>query len=330
MGKIKLLLNVGTCFSATSPFHYTVSLDHKCVWTGHTKESQYLYYMMSGKDSIRLNPEKMVKGMPDIPKDKPDDWYQKHLSAFWDEIAQKGLKPDILGVHSEYIGDKWTQEEVDEFFRSSLSIEKYIRYYKKHWENVKGIYEWVGDFSNQGAVLSIPFMYSIRDELLDTFDIKVTMQFRDPVRRLFSAANKNVKLGYYPDKTPIEVMYQWLGGAFEPNAYYSSIYRRHAQIWGKENVKAIVMEDFWNPDNKKEQLAELSDFMDYKFTKIHRNVYYPDMGSKAPKYEYLGDQFSSDFTDLTDDQYKKCFELMKEVYTEYKKTFGYLPDAWGK
>ena len=55
MGKIKLLLNVGTCFSATSPFHYTVSWDHKCVYTGHTKEHMYLFNMMVGEDNIRMD-----------------------------------------------------------------------------------------------------------------------------------------------------------------------------------------------------------------------------------------------------------------------------------
>ena len=330
MEKIKLLMNVGTCFSATSPFHYTVSWDHKCVWSGHTKEPQYLYNMWEGKSQIREDCVVMCKGLPDIPKDQPNKWYEQRLSNLRKEISDKGQKPEILGVHSEYIEGKWTSDEINEFFRSSLSIEKYIRYWTRHWERIKGIYEWVGDFSNQSAVLPVDFMMSIRDQLLEHFDIKVTMQFRDPVRRLFSAANKNVKLGYYPDGEPIDVMYQWLSGTFEPNAYYSQIYERHAQVWGAENVKAIVMEEFWNPDNKKEQLAELSDFLNYKFTKIHRNVYYPDMGKDAPRYEHLGDQYSSDFVNLTEDQYKKCFDLMKEVYIEYEKTFGYVPHEWGK
>ncbi len=309
MGKVKLLLNVGTCFSATSPFHYTVSWDHKCVFNGHCKEHQYLYHMMAGSKQLRAE-------RPDKTRPKPNR-------------AKKQGKPDILTQHSEYIVGKWTQEQYDEFFRSPMSIDKYIQYYLRHWENVKGEYEWVGDFSNQSALLSIPFMASIRDQLLEHFDVKVTMQFRDPVRRLFSVANKCVKNKEY-DITPIQVMYQWLSGAFEPNAYYSTIYRRHAQIWGKENVKAIIMEDFHNPDNKKEQLEMLSDFFDYKFIKIHENVYYPDMGSNPPKLDWLSDQYSSDIVDITDDQYKKCRQLMNQVYKEFGKTFGSIPDEWGK
>ncbi len=307
MGKIKLLLNVGTCFSATSPFHYTVSWDHKCVYTGHAKEHMYLSNMMSGEDNIRM----------DGKRPKPD-------------VAKKRKKPDLLTHLSPYVVGKWTKEEENRFFYDSLSIENYIWYYKKHWENCKHDYEWVGDFSNQNAILSIPFMMTIKDSLLEHFDVKVTMQFRDPVRRLFSVANKCVKRNEFGDKTPIEVMYQWLSGAFEPNAYYSSIYRRHATIWGAENVKAIIMEEFWNPDNEKEQLEQLSDFLEYKFTKVHENVYYPDMGSNPPKYEYLSDQYNSDKVDITDDQYKQCRRLMDQVYKEFKKTFGYIPDEWGK
>ena len=307
MGKVKLLLNVGTCFSATSPFHYTVSWDHNCVWTGHVKESQYLHYMEAGR--------KTIKGARGGNKLKQ---------------ATGGGKPDVLTFKSPHIVGKWTEEQEDEFFRSSLSIEKYIAYYLRHWENVKDIYHCLGDFSNQSAVLSIPFMLTIRDQLLEHFDVKVTMQFRDPVRRLFSVANKQVKNGEYPNMTPIQVMYQWLSGRFEPNAHYSTIYRKHAQIWGAENVKAIIMEEFWNPDREKEQLGQLSDFLEYNFTKVHENVYYPDMGSNPPKYEYLGDQWCSDKVDITDEQYKQCFSLMKQVYSEFNKTFGYIPDEWGK
>tara|TARA_B100000131_G_scaffold156731_1_gene152052 strand:+ start:221 stop:1144 length:924 start_codon:yes stop_codon:yes gene_type:complete len=307
MGKIKLLLNTGTCFSATSPFHYTVSWDHKCVYTGHTKEHMYLFNMMMGEDNIRM----------DGKRPRPD-------------VAKKRKKPDLLTHLSPYVLGKWTQEEENRFFQDSLSIENYIWYYKKHWENCKHDYEWVGDFSNQNALLSIPFMQTIRDQLLEHFDIKVTMQFRDPIRRLFSVANKCVKNNEYPNMTPIQVMYQWLSGRFEPNAYYSSIYRRHALIWGVENVRAIVMEELWNPDTQKQELEYLSDFLGYNFTKVHENVYYPDMGSNPPKYEYLSDQYNSDKVDITDDQYKTCARLMKSVYAEFEKTFGYVPDEWNK
>jgi hypothetical protein len=307
MKKVKLLLNVGTNFSATSPFHYTVSWDHKCVYTGHKKESAYLHNLMCG--------------------DKPlcQDANIKNPIIF----KNPAIKPHRISLKSKYIDGKWTKAEESQFFQETLSIDNYISYYLKHWENCKHDYEWVGDFCNQNALLSIPFMLSIRDKLLEHFDIKITMQFRDPVRRLFSVANKWVKNGKYPNMTPIQVMYEWLSGAFEPNAYYSSIYRKYCQVWGAENVRAIIMEELWNPETQKQELAYLSDFLDYNFTKVHENTYYPDMGSNYPKYEHLNDQWS-DIVDITDEQYKTCAKLMKSVYAEFQKTFGYLPDEWNK
>ena len=43
MSKPTLLMNVGTAWSATSPLHYTLSLDHKYAHTGLCKENWYLY-----------------------------------------------------------------------------------------------------------------------------------------------------------------------------------------------------------------------------------------------------------------------------------------------
>ena len=54
------------------------------------------------------------------------------------------------------------------------------------------------------------------------------------------------------------------------------------------------------------------------------------MGANAPRYKYLGDQFSSDVVDMTDELYEMCFSHMSEIYSDFKKTFGYMPDEWGK
>ena len=319
MGKVKLLLNVGTCFSATSPLHFTLSLDNKCVYTGHVKEHAYLLNLMVDKPINRFSSENLV---PD-KRPKPD-------------IVKKGRKPEILTHRSKYIVGNWTKEEESKFFYEKLSIDNYIAYYLKHWENCKHDYEWVGDFSNHNAHLSIPFMQSIKDKLLEHFDVKITMIFRDPVRRLFSIANAQtntsgiVNNDQYKKCTPIQVMYKWLSDRLEPQAYYSSIYRKYAQIWGDDNVRAIVMEDLWDPDTQKQELEYLSDFLNYKLTKVHENVYFPDMGSNPPRYEYLIDQWSSDWMNITNDQYKNCAKIMKPIYTEFQKTFGYIPDKWRK
>jgi len=53
-----LLLNVGTCFSATTPLWYTLSLDNRYVHTGHVKEHGYLCGLYT-KDSNYV--KKLVK-----------------------------------------------------------------------------------------------------------------------------------------------------------------------------------------------------------------------------------------------------------------------------
>ena len=318
MEKVKLLLNVGTCFSATSPFHFTVSLDNKCVFTGHKKESAYLVNLMYEK------PNRFISGnFAPVKRSKPNN-------------VPKGRKPEELTHRSKYIVGKWTEEEESQFFYEKVSIENYIAYYLKHWENCKDDYEWVGDFSNHNSFLSITFMQSIKEKLLEHFDVKITMQFRDPVRRLFSKANAQTNpkhqgySGQYPNMTPIQVMYKWLSGRFESQSFYSSLYRKYCQVWGVENVRAIVMEELWNPDTQKQELSHLSDFLGYKLTKVHENVYYPDMGNNPPKYDYLIDQWSSDWKNITNDQYSVCAKLMKSVYVDFQKTFGYIPEAWMK
>ena len=62
----------------------------------------------------------------------------------------------------------------------------YISYYYKVWEHVKSEYSSVGDFSNTFAAMDESFLEIIRDDILNAFDLKITIIFRDPVRRLYA------------------------------------------------------------------------------------------------------------------------------------------------
>ena len=114
-----------------------------------------------------------------------------------------------------------------------------------------------------------------------------------------------------------------VGGRLEPNAYYSDIYRRHIEVWGKDNVHPIIMEEFWAGDTK-----PLENFLDFPLPNIHENVYYPDMGSKAPHYEYLKDQWQSDTEDITKEMYEYCLGKIKYIYNEFVSEYGRMPKAW--
>tara|TARA_B100000925_G_C21561947_1_gene283990 strand:- start:65 stop:337 length:273 start_codon:yes stop_codon:yes gene_type:complete len=89
------------------------------------------------------------------------------------------------------------------------------------------------------------------------------------------------------------------------------------------------MEQFWNPERQTEQCERLSRFLDYKITKIHENVYVPDLGTKAPHYEALKDQWGSDFEDITPELYEWSKKYLGFIYDEWKEYFGYLPREWG-
>ena len=52
------------------------------------------------------------------------------------------------------------------------------------------------------------------------------------------------------------------------------------------------------------------------------------MGSNAPKYDYLRDQWESDIEDLTESDIKKSMNYMKHFYDNFENYFGYIPLSW--
>lgn len=302
---IKLLLSAGTAFSASSPFHYTLCWDNRYAHTGHCKEHQYLYRLEKNADMCINN------------LDKSGAKNEKRIKRLESGYTNK---PTLLTVDSKYIKGLWTKEEENNFFHSNLSIDKYIKYYRKHWENIKHDYQAVADFSNHNADLSKEFLLSIKDSILEYFDVKVTIIARDPVRRAFSAYNRHV------NKNPRESIEfnEW-----DQYIDYSRIYKNHSSVWGKDNVRLVVMEELDNPVTQKQELSYLSDFLNYDILKVHENVYYPNMGSNHPKHKYLQDQYS-DTQDIDQIMYDYCVQKRRDIYIEFQKTFGYIPNEWGK
>ena len=81
------------------------------------------------------------------------------------------------------------------------------------------------------------------------------------------------------------------------------------------------MEEFWeNPKG-------LSEFLDFPITKVHENVYWPERGSNAPKYDYLKDQWS-DEEDISQESLDMAKKKMSNIYHDFNECFGYIPDAW--
>ena len=281
MTKPTLLLNVGTAWSASSPLHYTLSLDNKYAHTGVCKENWYLY-------NLQENTNKQFSA--DKRNFKPPETTDKH---------------------------NWR------ILEGKRSIDTYIEYYNSLWEHVKDDYAAVADFCNLNVLLTEEFMQSIKDKLLENFDVKITMIFRDPIRRFFSTCNVNLII----DDDPIETIKYCVRGEMEQNVYYSRIYRKYKNVFGEDKVHMIVMEELWSDYGK---MIDLSNFLDFPLTKLHENAYFPEMGTKAPHYQYLEDQWGSDKVDMDEETYNYCLEHMDHVYSDFAKTFGRIPANWGE
>tara|TARA_Y100001938_G_C8032540_1_gene401461 strand:+ start:28 stop:987 length:960 start_codon:yes stop_codon:yes gene_type:complete len=312
-----LLISAGTAFSASSPLHYTLCWDNQYAHTGATKENMYLYALMT-------HPGQKYRSKRDLKRKL-------------EKGKGNSYKPEILSSQSKYCL-QMPQEYLYEFFCEGTSIENYIKYYLRHWDIIKNDYKAVADFSNQNAVLSEGFLREIKPKLLEYFDVKIVMVFRDPIRRLWSVCNKvaqtsrkSIPLGktFYTqcesDDTPYTLFRKWVSGELEPNAMYSNIYSKYKNVWGEENVHMVVMEEFWSGKTQ-----PLSDFLDFPIDTVHENVYWPDKGSKAPHYEHLKDQWISNTHDLDLETWKFARENIDWVYKDFERTFGYIPDEWGK
>ena len=281
MTKPTLLLNFGTAWSASSPLHYTLSLDNKYAHTGICKENWYLY-------NLQENTNKQFSA--DRRNFKPLETTDKH---------------------------NWR------ILEGKRSIDTYIEYYNSLWEHVKNDYAAVADFCNLNVLLTEEFMQSIKDKLLENFDVKITMIFRDPIRRFFSTCNVNLII----DDDPIKTIKYCVRGEMEQNVYYSRIYRKYKNVFGEDKVHMIVMEELWSDYGK---MIDLSNFLDFPLTKLHENAYFPEMGTKAPHYQYLEDQWGSDKVDMDEETYNYCLEHMDQVYSDFAKTFGRIPANWGE
>lgn len=310
-----LLLNVGTCFSATTPLWYTLSLDNRYVHTGHVKEHGYLCGLYT-KDSNYV--KKLVKKGERIKKMRNKSRMLTYMKKMDSKEFRKTHRPLVITMWSEFI-----KNNGEILFSGDITLQKYIDYYLEHYSNVKNDYVGVADFSNGSAELSKKFINDISGKLLENFDVKVTMIFRDPVRRLFSAANAiSQNIGH---RDPVNMIKVWVKGKMEDNVYYTDIYKKWSSVFGKERVHMIVMEEFWAGKTQ-----PLSNFLDFSIKKVHENVYYPDMGVNAPHHDYLWDQWRSDIVSLDSELYKYLYKRLSFVYDEFRETFGYIPDMWGK
>ena len=281
--KPKLLINAGYPSTGTTSLYYTL-WSNKYGHGGHWKENEYLMFIQSPhlfetRNKIHKNRKKFGEGV-ERPWALPDSIFMNYHTP---------ILPYVVG---------------------EFKIEKYIDYYLGLWEKIRDNYQSMLDFSNAEHPYSKKFMLSIREKLIKNFDIKIVMALRDPIHRLWSFSNRrSLTQGGEPQS--------WMKKYFDdPNMSYTEKYKKYVSVWGEDNVKVIINENFYAGDTQ-----PLSDFLNYNI---------------LPTFNQINHLFDikhkvyNNWSKIDKETWKDAFENMSWVYDEFEKTFGYIPDQWGR
>ena len=99
--------------------------------------------------------------------------------------------------------------------------------------------------------------------------------------------------------------------------------KRYKTYRGVFSTHPIVSEDLWG--GKNDALAKLSNFLQFDIKNLLPNCYYPEMGTKAPKHEYLQCQWDTDLEDLSDDDLSYGRKYLAKYYDQWYNEFGTTP-----
>jgi len=298
--RVPLIIGAGTGWSATSPLQLTLQRSNKCAHVGLQKETHLLYHVYSD-----------------------EAW--KWRKPWYDFIFNNKENPHF--ENKWHLKDKYAFkenfDEIEELF-TKPTLETYIKYFTRHYERVKHEYSYVADFSNSNALLPQKFLQEIATELRKHFKIRVLIIFRDPVRRLYSELSSQYKTSHILQKKyPSSKDYYWSYlkiGNYSINCEFVKRIKYYKSVF---STLPIVSEDLWG--GKNDQLAKLSNFLQYDIKNLYPNCYYPEMGTKAPVVENLADQYESDLEDLTDEDLVYGRKYLAKYYDEWYNEFGTTP-----
>jgi len=376
MDKPTLLLNTGCGWAATTPMWLTLQRDNRYCHTGHRKEplwlSQCHYQHTVERDWFKT--QNLGKHCGEhvcywgFGIRGSGDWYRHR--QYDNNILTNGIYPEwhdnpygILCTDTREWSNYQTQIEytdktyhytskyLKKLFEYPMTLEKYIDYYTRHWDFIKDAgYHAVADFSNFNMNLPAEFYARIAPQLREHFNVKVLIEFRDPIRRLFSELGSTIILPECPTPDIPEFVTIWnkhntmstKGKGHNDyfitmvNTYkicqfgvgkYAENFLKFVQYFGEKNVHHVIMEELWNPRLSR-PLKELSKFLEFPITNLHRNCYVPDLGNNAPQYKELRDQWTSDLETLEQTTVDKVMPNFIPIYDHYKKVFGTIPTSW--
>ena len=314
-----LLIAAGTGWSATTPLMCTLAIQNEYCHPGYWKESEYLRFIDGPPKQYYLDKYKKEISTPKIE--------EKTNNKYWVDCNKKV----IVGVHSPFM--KLTEEEKINWMTPPFTIQKYCHFYRNHWLELQNCsnYKAVADFSNSNFHLSEEKIKKFKPFLDEWFDTKVSLIFRDPVRRVFSEFQTRYYRLHHGRVYPNAMKYLTVEldkqiACPDVRSFEDCEYVKHYRKWKKYfPTHATVMEEFW--DGKTEPL---SNFLDYEIKKVHPNCYWPEMGVNSPKIPGLRDQWHSERESMTPEFYAIIKEKLQFVYDEWEEEFGSLPKGWGE
>ena len=295
---MKLLLNIGHCYASTTSLFYTLAFNHQYCHTGDNKENSYLWqtYLES------RNSMKYIKMA--LRHYKTQKQYLKtqniRISKRYYKIQKKHINTQIYWRKQKYRNDVLTN--LGDIFKKPFNIENYCNYYKKVYEIVKNDFESVGDFSTATCGVSEEFLWQIKPILLKHFDIKITMTFRDPIRRFWSQHGD-------------------INADITSHDKYAENYQKFSNVFGKENVHYIIVEDLWSGET-----SEISRFLNYDIRHLGENMYWP-LSDNTKRHEFLRDQWGEE-KKLPDKLIPEIRQKLDPLYLQYEQIIGRLPERW--
>lgn len=322
--KKKFILFLGVSWSGTTSLYYTLQENLQYMHGGFKKEGQYLnrYY--------NLDPP-------------AKDYHIENTYEIFLEISKQ-----LLSGHfdEDFVLSKYSESQLFSFFGPNPRLEKYLNYYLSLAKYCEDKYSAVGDFSNSNWGLDKIQMSEINHLLKDYFDIKVICIFRDPIRRLwsqkcsYSVSNTNsifvnksknrdgkiIRPGL-TNKPVVDVVKNL------PCLDYTEKVSIAYDVFGKENVCYLIMEDFFKKQNNNPEVIKLEKFLNVEIPsdKIYPCNYVPDLGINPPKVGNLEDQWNSDHEKLPPEFYQELRNRKDYIqcYSYFKNFHGSLPADWG-
>lgn len=304
--KKKFILFLGMGWCGTTSLYYTLKDEIKYMHGGWKKESFVLTLIFPPKNKIQF--------ISEMERFKNLFSSMNHINTKIDPILSK-----------------FSEKELNSFFGPNISLKKYVEYYVKLAEYCGEDYTAVGDFSNTNWFLDKDNLNELRTSLSKYFDVKVLMIFRDPIRKQWSQTCAHTNGLFFSPRFEdnSNVMENFKKSKCQK---YANIVRDSYDVFGKENVCYLIMEEFFKNEQNNPEVSKLEQFLSIKIPEVYPCVFVPDLGINPIQIDGLKDQWISDHQILTSEFYNemRIREDYIDTYNEFKKLHGFLPADWGR